>query len=259
MDPTLIAVTLVSLALAIAMGLVTWRLLREERRRSSARVAALAELAGRPEAAIDPLDRPIERTPPVVAAPVETAVRVNPAVAATDLFGARETSDGDRRLLVFAVAVVLVVAFVGLLVTFGRTRPAGEAVSVRVAPLELLSLRHVKQGDTLTVSGLVLNPPEGRELRQVSAVVFVFDEAGEFIGSGRGALEFTRLAPGAESPFQITVANAGAVGRYRVGFRTDDGAVLGHVDRRTRPAAATAEAAREPAPASLAASLAGPR
>ena len=45
MEPTLVAVTLLSLAMAVAMGLVTWRLLRAERRRSDARVAALDDLS----------------------------------------------------------------------------------------------------------------------------------------------------------------------------------------------------------------------
>ena len=43
MEVTLIVVTLVSIALAIAMGILTWRLLQEERLRSDARVAALEQ------------------------------------------------------------------------------------------------------------------------------------------------------------------------------------------------------------------------
>ena len=42
MEITLIAVTLLSLFLAISMGVVAWRLVEEERRRSDARLAALA-------------------------------------------------------------------------------------------------------------------------------------------------------------------------------------------------------------------------
>ena len=45
MDAALATVTLISLTMAFAMGIVTWRVIREERRRSDARVAALiAEL-----------------------------------------------------------------------------------------------------------------------------------------------------------------------------------------------------------------------
>ena len=43
MDITLILVTLVSLTLAAVMTTLAWRLAREARRRSDARVAALAE------------------------------------------------------------------------------------------------------------------------------------------------------------------------------------------------------------------------
>lgn len=42
MEITLIAVTLLSLFVAISLGVVVWRLFREERRRSAARLAALA-------------------------------------------------------------------------------------------------------------------------------------------------------------------------------------------------------------------------
>ena len=45
MDVALATVTVISLTMALAMGVVTWRLVREERRRSDARVATLmAEL-----------------------------------------------------------------------------------------------------------------------------------------------------------------------------------------------------------------------
>lgn len=48
MDTVLISVTLISLALAGAMGALVARLLREERKRSDARVAVLSELAAAP-------------------------------------------------------------------------------------------------------------------------------------------------------------------------------------------------------------------
>ena len=39
------------------------------------------------------------------------------------------------------------------------------------------------------------------------------------------------LAPGSESPFVVTVAGAGDVGRYRISFRADD-RIVAHVDTR---------------------------
>ena len=45
METTLVVITLVSLALASAMSLLTWRMVALDRRRESARVAALVDLA----------------------------------------------------------------------------------------------------------------------------------------------------------------------------------------------------------------------
>ena len=99
--------------------------------------------------------------------------------------------------------------------------------------LELLSLRHTNDGNTLTVTGLVQNPKDGTTLSNVQATLFVFGANGNFLTSGRAALDFTALVPGDESPFVIRVAISGDVARYRVGFRGRDDQVLAHVDRRT--------------------------
>lgn len=71
MDTVLIAVTLISLAMALAMGVLVARLLREERRRSDARVAALIEMsAGVPAAqAPAPAAAPRSTPRPAAAAP----------------------------------------------------------------------------------------------------------------------------------------------------------------------------------------------
>jgi hypothetical protein len=248
MEPTLIAVTLLSLGLAVAMSLVAWRLLREERRRSAARVARLAELASGEDESHAVRARPAPR---VIDLPLRPADRQPAAPAAhhvssaDGLFtAAAPATGGGHTAVVFAVATALVASIVAGLVWLGSSHAPeeGRAFAGGVAPLELFSLRHTKEHDTLTITGLVANPKGGRGLTGVTAVVFLFNQSGEFIGSGRAPLEFTQLAPGAESPFQITVANAGAVGRYRVGFRTEDGAVIGHVDR--RPSAAAGEPER---------------
>ena len=47
------------------------------------------------------------------------------------------------------------------------------------------------------------------------------------------------LGAGEESPFVVKIPNAAAVGRYRVGFRLDDGGVVAHVDRRGQTPAGT--------------------
>ena len=99
------------------------------------------------------------------------------------------------------------------------------------APLELMSMRHQRQGTTLTVSGLVRNPSQGVAMNSVTAVVFAFDRNGAFLASGRAALDFSTLAPGEESPFVVNVPNVSDVARYRVTFRSGNG-VVRHIDKR---------------------------
>ena len=47
MDTTLVTVTLLSLGMAAALSVIVWRMLRDEKHRSEARIAALALLASR--------------------------------------------------------------------------------------------------------------------------------------------------------------------------------------------------------------------
>jgi len=116
--------------------------------------------------------------------------------------------------------------------SWGGSRDArGPSVAHPPAPLELLSMRYQRQGDVLTVSGLVRNPARGAAVNGVTAVVFAFDHNGAFVASGRAPLDFSALAPGDESPFAVTVPNVSDIGRYRVSFRTGRG-VVRHIDRR---------------------------
>ena len=64
-------------------------------------------------------------------------------------------------------------------------------------------------------------------------IVFLVACAGSFLASGRAPLDFTLLRPGDESGFVIAVPVTAPVARYRVGFRGEDGHVIGHVDRRS--------------------------
>src|SRR5450830_394754 len=48
MDTTLVGVTLLSMAMAAALSAIVWRMLRDERRRTDARVTALTTMAARP-------------------------------------------------------------------------------------------------------------------------------------------------------------------------------------------------------------------
>jgi hypothetical protein len=136
-----------------------------------------------------------------------------------------------------AAACAAIVALVGFLV-FGGAREgtrdesptAGTAVST--APLELLALGHSAEADGLTISGIVQNPRGGTALANVVATASRFASDGAMVANGSAPLDFTQLRPGDESPFVVKIPTPAGVARYRVSFRNDKGAVLGHVDRR---------------------------
>ncbi len=77
------------------------------------------------------------------------------------------------------------------------------------------------------------NPRDGAVLSKVIATALLFGPDGTFLASGRAPLDFTVLRPGDESGFVINVPVTAPVARYRVGFRSEDGRVIGHIDRRT--------------------------
>jgi hypothetical protein len=98
-------------------------------------------------------------------------------------------------------------------------------------PLELVALTHERDGDQLTVRGLVRNPPSGQSVDRLTAVVFVFNHDGGFVTSARATVAPSQFDPGGESAFVVAIPNAGAISRYRVSFRTDD-RVVPHLDKR---------------------------
>ncbi|MBI3049933.1 MAG: hypothetical protein HYY76_16660 [Acidobacteria bacterium] len=155
------------------------------------------------------------------------------------MFGTIAAAGGGPLLgmpaIVTAVAAVLVIG--GGMVLRNDPRPGPPTAAA--APLELVSMRHVRDGRTLTVTGLVRNPTDGTPLAGVAALVFAFDRDGEFAASQRAALDVPVLQPGDESPFVVILTDLAEVGRYRVSFRTDGGLVR-HVDRRSPPRLVTA-------------------
>jgi hypothetical protein len=84
----------------------------------------------------------------------------------------------------------------------------------------------------LKITGLVQNPRQGAPLTRITATAMLFGSDGTFLASGRAPLDFSTLRPGDESGFVITVPVSAPVARYRVGFRAEDGRIIGHVDRR---------------------------
>jgi len=231
MDVTLVLVTLLSLALAAVMTVVAWRIAREEKRRSDARVAALSsEIHGsgdlplnqRTEVATSgdlfaPATRP-SSSPRAAAVVVGGAVLV---VVAAFLWSSASQSSASSSSPVAKTRAT----------NAATKRPEPQTAAV---PLELTALTHERDADQLTVRGIVRNPPAGGAVHGITAVVFLFNRNGDFVTSGRAAVE--ALPPGSESPFVVTIPNAKDVGRYRVSFRTDD-RIVPHVDRRERPMA----------------------
>lgn len=239
MDTLLIAVTALSLAIASAMSVVVLKVWREDRRRSDARIAALLEATSAPERAPQPR-KPIDHRPVQsrrAAAPGVADLPLRSATPTAELFvePARRASWGPLiALAAGAMAILLGLGLTLLGPTSGGGQISAAPASVRpgTAPLELLTLRHTAGPGSLTVTGLVQNPHGGSELRRAMAIVYALDATGEVLATSRAPIDLVTFGPGEESPFVVTVTVPGAVSRYRIGFRTDDGTVITHVDRR---------------------------
>jgi uncharacterized membrane protein len=165
--------------------------------------------------------------------------------SAAPMFGATEEHGAPaRRWMVLAAVVGVMAMIVGVVYVIHQSAVSASAESIQTTaaaptpsgqprPLELLSLRHAVDADgSFTVTGLVQNPFDGRIVRRAVAVVYLFDREGNYFASGKASLDFTSLQPGDESPFVVRVTNVSHVSRYRVGFRSEDGGVIAHVDRR---------------------------
>jgi hypothetical protein len=241
MEAVLLAVTLVSLAIAIGASVLAWRVMRNDRLRSEARIAALAADLG-----IDEDERPVVRT--ARAAEPVPAVEIRTADEPGGIFaqGARAERSGFRFAAGLGVAALLVAAVIGTLVLTSRgttaapperaTASAAPAAAPPAAevPLELIALGHEREADRLTVRGVVRGPASSSAQGPLTAVVSLFDRDGTLIATGRGTVQSSEVAPSGERRFVVTVLSAGNVGRYRVSFRSDDH-IVPHIDRRAQP------------------------
>jgi hypothetical protein len=204
MDAALVTVTILTLALAATMSLVAWRVVRDERRRSDARVAALAAgIHGEPPAA----DHELFATP----APVE------------------------RRFAIIGGAALVLGLVAAAAVVFTASAPKATAVATApastAAPLELVELNHVRDRETLIIRGAVRNPASGAMMQHVAVIVSGFAADGTPAPAVSMPIESEVLAPDTQARFTAVLANAVAVERYRVRFEID-GRVLEHVDDR---------------------------
>ena len=223
MDTVLLAITVVSLVAAVMMSAAVWRLLREERARSAARIAALAAAADEDDVATQPVAAPW--------APARISAPLGDAFLGSSL--ARASHGGQRGLAIAAGILFMTIVVGGYLTVFRGESPAPSASASGRAEtsLELVSLRHERQSAELAITGLVRNPVTGADVEDLAAVVLLFDQQGAFVTSSRANVDFTKLAPGDESPFVITLDAPSNVARYRVSFRNDAG-VVPHIDRR---------------------------
>ncbi len=238
MDTLLLGITVVSLIVALVMSVTAWRLMRDEKQRSAARIAALSAAASD-----DVIEEPF---PEIPMAPVRTRAPWAPASVPREepdttvvshsagFLGAvteDRTSGGGQRSLAVAAAALFVVLSGGLVWMMSGPEGTTPVAVGPNSPLELVSLSHARQNDKLAVSGLVRNPASGKPVEKLSAVVFLFDRVGTFVTSSRAHVDFLKLGAGDESPFVVSIDAPATVSRYRVSFRTDDG-VVPHIDRR---------------------------
>jgi hypothetical protein len=230
MDTTLVTVTLLSMGMAGALSILVWRMLRDERQRGDARVAALATMSTRAPSGGASVDLPMRQSS---TAPV--------AMTMGSMFEERpaESPWGQRFAVMGAIALVLASVIFFALSAAARTSTRVAAAGNTAAPavpsrasLELISLRDTRQAGSLTITGLVRNVDAATSLQRVTVTAYTFDDKGSFLASGRALIDVTALAPGDESPFVINVPVTDTVARYRIGFRGEDGRVIAHVDKR---------------------------
>jgi hypothetical protein len=223
MNTPSLLVVVVSLALAAGMGIILLRMLRNERRRSDARVEALARMA-EPDFHSEQVDGPAESWVP--------------GEAVDGSFEQPEAPSrwGNRAAIAGGIAILALVVFMIALVRSPSSSDTATTTSagteVASAPLALLALSHTQSAGSLTVSGRVQNPPGGQSLESLTATVFLFGADGSFLTSGRSPLDVQPLGAGDESAFVVNIPVNGSVSRYRVSFRDGAGRAVAHADRR---------------------------
>jgi hypothetical protein len=238
----LIIIAVVSSIVAVAMSVVAWRSSSAERARSAARVEALARaIDGDVEPAIDLALRSSSRHDPQTGDPSFATMDGHPRGAV--LSAPRTSGVGSRLGLSLAAGAFVVTSAAAAAIVFSSESPtasvnpgtAGPAPAAPTpgtdVPIELVTLDHERDGETLTVHGAIRNPTSGAILDQMAVVVSTIGLDGSALSSVRSTVDSPALPPGGQSTFSVTVPHAGDVGRYRVSFRSGD-RVVSHVDKR---------------------------
>lgn len=250
----LLLVTLISMLLAVVMSAIAWRVSRDERRRTDARIDSLAadihDAVEQAAVAAQPMPRRVVAGLRGETAPIRS---IRPAMAtSSDLFAVSDpASAGSRSIVVVGVGLFVFATVAALAVVFSSgwratalppaTAPAATHAATatppnatRQAPLELVALGQERDGDHLIVRGVIRNPSNGTRVDRLVAVAFLFDRDGGFLTSGRATIDNATLVAGGESAFLVNVPGAANVARYRVSFRTET-AVVPHLDKRHVP------------------------
>ena len=243
-------VTVVSLLMTIAMGIVTWRLVREERQRSAARLVALeAELTRRGIVPDGVLVAAPERpnAPPVVRASAPSATEPErpesdqTTVTASELFAPHPapSSYPQRRATALGLAAAVLAISVSLAIFAGSGAEGPRAAVTTPVPVELVTLTHAQHDGVLAISGTVRNPLHAKDERRLSVLAIALDDGGAPVATGRGPVDASLLAAGDQTSFSLSIPTDHA-SRYRIRFLVDDRPVP-HLDVRSRPTHAPAE------------------
>jgi hypothetical protein len=216
----LFTITLLSIALAGVASVFAWRLARDERRRSEARVQALA------------------------AEIRETTGDEKPApVVVNGLFTAEMRAEPSTSFRALSIGAVVVSATLATVLTLGsgdhsaaRSAAASEAPGfAETVSLELMSLEHEVESGGLVIRGTVIERSGGPSNPPLTATIFALNRDGVVVGSGLAPLENAAMSTsgGVESSFVVRITGVGEIQRYRVSFRSGD-RTISHVDRRAR-------------------------
>ena len=212
--------SLIALVVALSLAVVTLAVTllyrsQIERRRSDARVAALAAA----------LDDPLSEA---------TWADGPQPFAATESHGITLAVPEEvqwSRIPAFAVAALVVLSASALLVVGMNSGGRAPRHAAANAPsIELMSMRHALDGETLIVSGLVRNPTT-TATPALSAVVSVLGRNGQIVARGESPLDPVMLEPGKETSFRVSVPQVADPGRYRVAF-LNGSHIVPHLDRR---------------------------
>ena len=233
---TVVVGLLIAVAAALSVGL--WALVRERRAREAARVQLLQELA---------FPGPLAQPAPLSSAGAWDIEFESERETADGAMFSHEVAPGvpSRRWLAIVGVSLLVAATVGVYAFGHRSRPASlssapaekspaqAATGVSRGPIELVALQHEMRAGRLVVTGALRNPADAAPLTNVEAVVDLFDRSDHVLATERTRIDRDLLAPGASATFSVAMPNVAGTARYRVEFRLGGRDALPHVDRRS--------------------------